>query len=198
MGTSTTEQLGSRQFCSECGRPYSPDDLVRFGNAAVCAECKPNYVQRMREGVATSTSLVYGGFWRRFAAVFIDAILVGIFSTPILMGLTFVGLNSAFDFDRFGIIATLLGPAALIRSALFLIYYVYFLSQKGATLGKMLLGLKVVTASGGPISVGRAIGRYFAQQLSGMILGIGYFMAAFDDQKRTLHDHLCNTRVIRD
>jgi uncharacterized RDD family membrane protein YckC len=61
----------------------------------------------------------------------------------------------------------------------------------------MVLGLKVVTANGGLISVGRAFGRYFAQILSGLILGIGYIMAAFDEQKRALHDHICGTRVIR-
>ena len=35
---------------------------------------------------------------------------------------------------------------------------------------------------------GRAIGRYFAKALSGMILCIGYMMAGFDSQKRALHD----------
>ena len=33
--------------------------------------------------------------------------------------------------------------------------------------------------------------------LSIVMLGIGYLIAAFDDQKRTLHDHICDTRVIR-
>jgi uncharacterized RDD family membrane protein YckC len=43
----------------------------------------------------------------------------------------------------------------------------------------------------------RAFGRHFAKYLSAMILGIGYFMAAFDDQRRTLHDRICETRVVR-
>jgi uncharacterized RDD family membrane protein YckC len=198
MGTSATEQLGSRQFCSECGRPYAPEDLARFGNAAICAECKPNYVQRMREGVATPASMQYGGFWRRGAAVIIDGILIAVFSLPVKMAFSIFGFNSAFSPMHAGILAAAFGFGALINNALYLIYYTYFLSQKGATLGKMLLGVKVVTATGGPISVGRAIGRYFAQNLSFLIFGIGYIMAAFDDQKRTLHDHICNTRVIRD
>jgi uncharacterized RDD family membrane protein YckC len=199
MGTSAPEQLSSREFCSECGRPYSQEDLARFGNVAVCAECKPNYVQRMREGLAAPTTGVqYGGFWRRFAAVLVDGILISIFALPIKMALAVFGVNSAFGPDRAGLVAAFFGLSALINSGLFLLYYTYFLSQKGATLGKMLLGLKVVTSAGGPISVGRAIGRYFAQNLSFLILGIGYLMAAFDDQKRALHDYICDTRVIRD
>ena len=51
--------------------------------------------------------------------------------------------------------------------------------------------------NGGPIGLGRAFGRYFAKILSGLILMIGYIMAAFDSEKRALHDMICDTRVIR-
>jgi uncharacterized RDD family membrane protein YckC len=61
----------------------------------------------------------------------------------------------------------------------------------------MALDLKVVRSDGGPVSLGRAVGRYFAKILSGVILLIGYIMAGFDAQKRALHDMLCDTRVIK-
>jgi uncharacterized RDD family membrane protein YckC len=61
----------------------------------------------------------------------------------------------------------------------------------------MACKLKVVTADNDRVSYPRAFGRYFAEILSGLILLIGYIMAAFDDQKRTLHDRICDTRVIR-
>jgi len=32
--------------------------------------------------------------------------------------------------------------------------------------------------------------------VSGLACYIGYIIVAFDDQKRALHDHMCNTRVI--
>ena len=67
----------------------------------------------------------------------------------------------------------------------------------GATLGKMACGLRVVQPDGAPISYGRAFGRAWAEMLSGFICDIGYIVAAFDDQKRSLHDHIANTRVIR-
>jgi hypothetical protein len=45
--------------------------------------------------------------------------------------------------------------------------------------------------------VGRIVGRHFSEWVSGMILLIGYIMAAFDkEQRRALHDHMCDTRVI--
>jgi uncharacterized RDD family membrane protein YckC len=198
MATSAAEQSGPRQFCSECGRPFAAEDLALFGAAAVCGDCKPGYVQRMREGVTVAGGVVYGGFWRRGAALLIDGILLSVFALPLRMGLTLFGINSGFETYRPGLFATLFGVGTLITYAVQIAYYVYFISQKGATLGKMLMGVKVVTATGGPISVGRAFARYFAQILSGLILCIGFIMAAFDDQKRALHDHICSTRVIRD
>ena len=61
----------------------------------------------------------------------------------------------------------------------------------------MACGLKVVDADGNKISYGRALGRGFAEILSGLICDIGYIIAAFDNpQKRSLHDHICSTRVI--
>jgi uncharacterized RDD family membrane protein YckC len=202
MGTNTAEQLGSRQFCSECGRPFPATDLVRFGSATVCADCKPAYVQRMREGVGAADSTVYGGFWRRFLALVLDAIFLSIAMFPIRMGMSMVGLGigaasyGATPLEIFT--AAYFSWATAISFALGIAYQVFFISQKGATLGKMIMGVKVVTANGGPVSVGRAFGRYFACYLSGLTLCIGYIIAAFDDQKRALHDHICNTRVIRD
>ena len=51
-------------------------------------------------------------------------------------------------------------------------------------------------AENGDLYYARALGRYFAKILSAAICGIGYIMAAFDEEKRALHDRICNTRVI--
>jgi uncharacterized RDD family membrane protein YckC len=61
----------------------------------------------------------------------------------------------------------------------------------------MALGLKVVRSDGTKLSNGRIVGRYFAELVSLLVLWIGYIMAAFDDQKRALHDMICDTRVIK-
>jgi uncharacterized RDD family membrane protein YckC len=150
----------------------------------------------MREGVANPNAFVYAGFWRRFVAVFIDGILLWIVFIPVRLLLGMGLMGNRYDTLNYAYV----GMAAYfaISLAVGIGYYVYFLSQKAATPGKMIMGVKVITATGGPISVGRALGRYFAQYISAITLAIGYIMAAFDDQKRALHDHICNTRVIRD
>jgi uncharacterized RDD family membrane protein YckC len=90
----------------------------------------------------------------------------------------------------------ILGISTLVNLILVIAYEVYFLSTRGATPGKMVFGLKVVRADGSGISRGLAAGRYFASWVSSVTLGIGYIMAGMDDEKRALHDRICDTRVI--
>jgi uncharacterized RDD family membrane protein YckC len=76
------------------------------------------------------------------------------------------------------------------------VYETWFLVHYAATPGKMVVGKKVIVADGSPMTVGRALGRYFATYISSFTLGIGYIMAAFDSEKRALHDRICDTRVV--
>src|ERR1035438_5404759 len=90
-----------------------------------------------------------------------------------------------------------LGLSMLVGVVIGASYEGFFVSRVGATPGKMALGLKVVRPNGGPVSLGRAIGRYFAKWLSSITLCIGYIIAGFDAEKRAMHDMICDTRVIK-
>jgi uncharacterized RDD family membrane protein YckC len=148
----------------------------------------------------------FGGFWMRFLAVIIDAIIIRVVSAVITIPLGLGGLGMGLSLGRnpdpsqvmaaLPALMSLIGMAFLIQFCLSLAYEVYFLTTKGATPGKMALGLKVIRADGGPISVGLAVGRYFAKILSVCTLWIGFIIAGFDREKRSLHDHICGTRVV--
>ena len=73
-----------------------------------------------------------------------------------------------------------IGISFILRIALFAAYEIYFVSSRGATPGKMALGVKVIRADGGPVSAGLATGRFFGLFLSQFILYTGYIMAGFD------------------
>jgi uncharacterized RDD family membrane protein YckC len=172
--------------CSECGRSFSQNDMIRYENSWICAECKPIFFQRVKEGAILPGVMVYGGFWIRFAAKFVDGIVLGVANQLLALVLAPV-LGESYYYGLGTLISVALGAA----------YTTFLLGKYGATLGKMAFGLKVVTADGGKVSYGRACGRHFAEIISSLILCIGYIMAAFDEQKRTLHDRICNTRVIK-
>lgn len=120
----------------------------------------------------------YAGFWKRFLAYLIDAILLGIIG-----GI----LTSQMDEGAAGSVTTILG-------------WLYFAgmesSSRQATLGKSVLGIYVTDLNGNRISFLRATGRYFAKILSAIILFIGYIMAAFTERKQALHDMLASTLVL--
>jgi uncharacterized RDD family membrane protein YckC len=187
-------------YCAECGRVFPTSELVAIGAVSICASCKPLHLQRLREGGRALGAVRYGGFWVRFVARMIDSFalsIVGwIFQIPLLFLLPTdfkPGQDPTTILPR---TFAILGIATLLNIVLQIAYEVYFLSTRGATPGKMAFGLKVVRVDGSGISKGLATGRFFAAWVSAMTLMIGYIMAGMDDEKRALHDRICDTRVI--
>src|ERR1700722_15569464 len=71
---------GPKRFCASCGGQFAASDLAMFGQSAICAECKPAWIQRLRQGM-TSTAAAnfqYAGFWIRFGAVCLDGLFLGV------------------------------------------------------------------------------------------------------------------------
>ena len=138
----------------------------------------------------------YAGFAVRLAAWLIDA-LVTLVPLSILRGIQFV-LSISAPY------ATLARPVLFHYSPLDILIYllpvVYFIAMtlsNGATVGKMVMRIKVVSADGSPLSFWQVlmrelVGRY----LSLTLLCIGYFMMIPDSQKRALHDRIADTRVV--
>ena len=110
--------------CSECGREFREDELITFGNSLVCAECKPLFVQRLREGVASVGEMVYAGFWIRFGAKFIDGIVLGIVGFLLVSAGGLIGGRGSGAFVN------------VISWILSLAYTTYFLGAYSATPGK--------------------------------------------------------------
>lgn len=166
-------------YCQKCGKE-TPND------AKFCGGCgKP--IQ-----ISANSGNQYAGFWIRFAAYAIDSVILLIptllvsflYRATIPADNPFAGLVDFFDF--------------LMGLSIWWVYVaVLHSSAWQATLGKKLLGMKVVDYAGSRISFGRASGRYFAGFLSALLLGIGFIMVAFTKQKQALHDKLASTLVVR-
>lgn len=89
-------------------------------------------------------------------------------------------------------------PAWLLFDLLVgLAYYVGPTALTGQTLGKFLLGIRVVGAHGprtwGQILLRETIGRL----VCALTLGLGYLPILWDAERRGLHDRLADTRVVR-
>ncbi|HWG58633.1 MAG TPA: RDD family protein [Candidatus Acidoferrales bacterium] len=183
--------------CSQCRRTFAQSDLVQIAGSWVCGECKSAFLSRVVAGDASAISTWhYGGFWIRFVARIVDAILL--ISVQASIALVMLGAFGA----QFMPTVMRSQPAGrrltfqLLSYAIGFLYEVLFLRYRGATPGKMALGLKVIRSDGESLGWGVSIGRYFMYLVSGLILLIGYIMAGFDGEKRALHDRVCDTRVI--
>ncbi|MDF9826616.1 putative RDD family membrane protein YckC [Ereboglobus sp. PH5-5] len=192
--------------CAVSGRLYPKREMLEYQGRWVSAEHKDAFFQRIREGVqhtAMPGEMRYAGFWIRFAAVIIDMMCLWAINMVFSMGFMFVlmalgGIASASGSDGMTPVVLILQLSLyLVQFAVALAYDVFFIRKYDATPGKLALGLKILRADGEKLSVGRIIGRNFAKGVSALILCIGYIMAGWDEQKRALHDIICDTRVVR-
>jgi uncharacterized RDD family membrane protein YckC len=117
---------------------------------------------------ASEAALPRAGFWIRMLALLIDVLLVGMVTRM---------------HDWF--------PVALATYGALLWKY------RGATVGDIILGLKVVRLDGAPIewvtAVVRALGCFF----SIVVVGLGFIWIAFDPEKQAWHDKIAGTVVVR-
>jgi uncharacterized RDD family membrane protein YckC len=177
-------------LCSECGQAFPPDEVIRHGDQFICATCKPIFLQKLKEGVVPQAAVKFAGFWIRFLAFVIDGIVVTLLSTSITCAIRAATGGRVDPFET----SALDNNMGLLFMA---VYNTVLVRMFGATLGKMATGLRIVNADGSPISYGKALGRWAAQIVSQLICFLGYVMIVWDDEKRALHDRICNTRVIR-
>lgn len=138
----------------------------------------------------------YAGFWMRFLAYLVDAILMAAVFFPLGFGLGLVLGAGGADADSllFPLADTGVNGVSIVAGWLY--HSLLESSSWQGTVGKKLLGIRVTDLYGNRISFGRATGRYFGMILSGMICFIGFIMVAFTEKKQGLHDMLAGTLVL--
>ena len=147
----------------------------------------------------------YGGFWIRFVALVIDALLLGVVQMLVIapiLGLFGLGTMTQMDPEAgAAAFSAMMGAMGLVQVFSLVIGFLYFVMMESSkyqgTFGKVALGLKVVDQDGMPLSFGKAALRYVGKMVSGIILGIGYLIAAFNPRKQALHDMIASTFVIK-
>ncbi len=77
-------------------------------------------------------------------------------------------------------------------------YFTFFHLVWGQTIGKMILGLRVVQTNGRPLGTGRALLRAVAYFFSAFPLGMGFLWVGFSSKKRSWHDWIAGTVVYKE
>jgi uncharacterized RDD family membrane protein YckC len=76
-------------------------------------------------------------------------------------------------------------------------YFVAFTAVGGQSIGKMALGIKVISQEDGAVPIGRATIRTLAYLVSALPLGAGFLPGVMSADRLALHDRLAHTRVVR-
>jgi uncharacterized RDD family membrane protein YckC len=118
------------------------------------------------------------GFWRRFAATFIDGIILLVIDVVLRLILKGAG-----------------GSVSLLASV---IYFTLFVgASRGQTPGMSALGIRVISFDGsGSIGYGRALVRWLGGILSTIPFFLGFFWMLWDKEKQCWHDKLASDVVV--
>jgi len=144
----------------------------------------------------------WGGFFRRVGACLIDVVMI-ILLFALMGSLAYIGYKvglAAYDrpisWSNAAPLRTLL---TLAWMGLTTAYFVVFHGMEGQTIGKWLLGLRVVGSDQAPISYRQALLRWLGTVGFGILsLGLSFLWILWQREKRGWHDFLARTWVIRD
>lgn len=188
------QNSSASQFCSNCGAPLA--NALAVPDATVST---PPQAQYLQAGSAAQSAVGapkgYGGFWIRFVAAVIDGIIVQAVVMPVAFILGLILTLAPIENGPSIVVISIGGGFGLFASWLY--EAAMESSSRQATLGKMVLGMKVTDLQGNRISFARATARHFSKYLSALILLLGYIMAGFTERKQALHDMIAGTVVRR-
>ncbi|MGH9728931.1 MAG: RDD family protein, partial [Candidatus Acidiferrales bacterium] len=195
--------LEGSTFCVQCGKPVVVSVPPALATAYQSAPASTT------GAVYAPPRLFYAGFWLRFVAYLIDAVIL-CFAYFMIFCAVLLAIRIAGPFPK---LSWPPSPDVLVSGAVFLIifgisvvatviiwlYYAWMESSPSqGTLGKMAMGLIVTDMQYQPVSFARASGRFFAKFITGLIpLWIGYIMAGFTAKKQALHDMIASCLVLR-
>ena len=195
-----------QHVCSSCGNPLFPDgkfclfcgDVLQDVPAADAAAVRPRIANLLV--LPQPEPVEYAGFWLRVWAGAIDLLLEALVA---LLVIVIVDLFMRLLTPQFGLSPItaryVTGIAFIFVLTIGAWLYCAFAESSSwrATVGKRILGLQVVTASGGKLSFGQASVRHFMKFLSLFTAAVGFMMAGWTKRRQALHDMPSDCLVIR-
>jgi len=161
---------------------------------------------------ATGPALAHGsplygtpaGFVSRFIALLIDVVLLGsvlLACTVIWFALLRVvplGWLNAIAPQLQALTTIVLHVVIPIAVAIGVVvgYFLFFFTVTGQTVGKRVLGLRVVSTGGDQVELRQAFVRLVGYVISAIPIYLGFLAMFFDRERRTWHDRLARTAVI--
>ncbi|MGA9775671.1 MAG: RDD family protein, partial [Candidatus Dormiibacterota bacterium] len=138
--------------------------------------------------------MLLAGFWARFVGLVLDSLIFAVVNW--ILSAMFVTTSTTIVSGSLTVTTTT-GASGLVKVIILLLelaYFSWFWINRGASLGQMLVGIRVVDSeTGGPLKPSQAVVRFIGYIISGIPLLIGFIWAAFDPKKQGWMDKLAGT-----
>jgi uncharacterized RDD family membrane protein YckC len=215
------QPYGQQPYGQQPGQPQQPYGQQPYGQQPVAYGGQPGYAVPNAAGALAP-------IWKRFVALFLDGLILGVIG--LVVGLLFGG-GTGFNFLNFNTTTPTLNTGAylaysVLTTAIQMGYYIYFYSTTGQTLGKKVMGVRVIRRDQRPLDIqtgvrrmaigiglgvlGMLITAINSSTASAGALGIfgllalglslinllDYLWPLWDRERQTLHDKIANTVVV--
>ncbi|MFC1755539.1 RDD family protein [Thermoproteota archaeon] len=178
-------------YCKYCGAPKEEADVF-------CSKCGKSFEGTVNVTISQSDiGFQYATLGERFFAVLVDMILVGIITGIVMVPLGLIALmGSAMSGSPFG---WFMGPSQGLSFLGWILYFTYFESTSGQTIGKRMMGIKVVDESGGSVDGGRILVRNVLRIIDWLpfLYIIGIILLSTSSGKQRLGDIVAKTVVVK-
>ena len=150
----------------------------------------------------------YAGFVTRLVAFIIDNLIITV-SIGIMLGTATLILNF-FNIDLSSVTNRTDGLSQFVNGIIIfltsfaftflvgMVYTTFLWVVAGKTIGKAVMGIRVIGPKGARLTIGRALKRYIGYWISAIPLFMGYFWVLVNDERHSWHDSLAGTSVIYD
>jgi uncharacterized RDD family membrane protein YckC len=181
--------------------PFELGDVAQAEDWESSVEQQPEPARTVAEPVrASAPEVKWGGFLRRGCAFVLDGVVILVLSVIMFVmcyvgykvGLSAHGRTLNWEHSTTFFVLFTWGWIGLATA-----YFVVFHGMEGKTIGKSLLGLRVVTADRGAVTYRRALLRWIAMVGFAPVL-LGFLWILWSPEKRGWHDLLACTWVIRE
>jgi uncharacterized RDD family membrane protein YckC len=173
-------------YCKYCGKEISKKDEF-------CKFCgKPQNILDSK----TKNTIRYASIGERFVGVLIDSIIVAIIAFIIMLPFGLLSLIwNPFSFP----IGWFFGSPQLLLFTLWILYFSFFESTSGQTIGKRIIGIKVVNKSNQVIDLGSAVIRNILRIIDWLpfFYIVGFVLVSTSIKRQRLGDYIAKTIVIK-
>jgi len=146
-------------------------------------------IQDINEVQKREEEYIIAGFNERFLAYLIDTL-------PFVF-LSYYTLTFAIKMKYFTYSSSLEIKWKIIWSVIFIIYETIFTSGGRRTLGKKIMGIRVISKDGNNLNFFKAFIRAIGYFISSFTLNLGYLIALTNSKRISLHDFLASSVVVK-